>query len=138
MKFRRNGIFIEAVVGAITIILIALLYMIVRYNAGKDLILILLGVSLWLFLGVVICIRGLFYDTVYCDKNGIKITTRKRTSYYTWNELYQIEQIRGKSGIIGWTLISISGEKNQVFPSSLHSKKFFDFIRDNSICDIEI
>jgi len=138
MKFKRNGLYIEVLVLVTIIIFVSLFFMVKLYNAGKDVVLFCLGIVLWLALVLEICIRGLFYDTVYCDEKGIKVVMRKKISEYTWDELYRIEKISSRTGTIGWTVISITGEKFQIFPFSAIAKKFFNFMKSNLPNYIEI
>lgn len=129
MKFKRNAIYIEVLALSAIAIFVSLFFMVELYNAGADVILFCLGSVLWIFLMLEIFIRGLFYDTVYYDERGIKIVTRKKTSEYAWDEILRIERIiGGKSGTLGWILVTLTGEKYKLYP---FSSQFIEFVKKN-------
>lgn len=120
MKFKRNGFYIEIVCGMLIVVFGCLIYFIVDY-AGKEAIFIFLGLGLFILLSYSALIRGLFYDTVYCDEKGIKVVTRKKTTEISWNEVYKVERIYSR----GWTIVAVSGEEVYALPSEFGTKKRF-------------
>lgn len=138
MKFKRNGLYLEAMVGTIVLLFACLTFLIVGYHAGKDLILLFLGLALFVFVIYTTGIRGLFYDTVYCDEKGIKLVTRKKTTEISWNEVYKVEGISGRGGVAGWAIMAVNGEEISILPVDLVVKKRFKNYMQSKLPHLDI
>ena len=67
-------------------------------NDGKYILLILLASPFIFLLIFEIDARfGAFYDTVYCDENGVVIKTRKKTVKLSWDEVKYIRAVRTRA-----------------------------------------
>ena len=86
-------------------------------NAGKYIILILLFEPVIFPLFFEIDAQfGAFYDTVYCDENGVAIKTRKKTIKLPWDEVKYIRALRTKGALVGWEINAVDGEKYKMYP----------------------
>ncbi len=137
MKFKRNGYYIEIVCAMLIGVFGCLIYFIVDY-AGKEMIFLFLGMALFILLFYTALIRGLFYDTVYCDEKGIKVVTRKKTTEISWNEVYKVERIFSRNGVVGWTIVAVSGEEISALPFEFGTKKRFKKYMQSKLPHLEI
>lgn len=98
-------------------------------NAGKYIILILLFEPVIFLLFFEIDAQfGAFYDTVYCDENGVVIKTRKKTVKLSWDEVKYIRAVRTRGALSGWEINAVDGEKYEMFPP--YKKELMDYVKN--------
>ncbi|MBQ3995060.1 MAG: hypothetical protein II639_00200 [Clostridia bacterium] len=98
-------------------------------NDGKYILLILLASPFIFLLIFEIDARfGAFYDTVYCDENGVVIKTRKKTVKLSWDEVKYIRAVRTRGALSGWEINAVDGEKYEMFPP--YKKELMDYVKN--------
>jgi len=138
MKFKRYGLYLEAMWGMILFSLAVMIILVVGYHAGKNMILLFSGLALLVFVMYTAGIRGLFYDTVYCDEKGIKVVTRKKTTEFGWNEIAKVEGISARGSVAGWKIAAVNGEEVSILPFELGTKKRFKNYMQSKLPHLEI
>lgn len=124
MKFKKNSVYLHYFIFTCVICWLTLLFLLVFYSIDVfDIIWFIFGPGIMLICLEIVSKGGLFCDTVYCNEHGIRVVTRKKTSDCPWNQIKLLDQINGKGGPIGWTVVTNSQEKIRIMTSSR------DFIR---------
>lgn len=119
MKFKRNICYLQGLIGIS--IFCSLIFIILLITSSMDMTVVSLCFTtpIWFMLLFEIVSKGsLFYDTVICNERGITIVTRKKTYDCPWEQIKLLDQINGKSGPIGWTVVTNSQEKIRIMTSS--------------------
>ena len=132
VKFKRYSNYRSGMIFLTILYLIFFLFML-RLGAGSDKdgkhALILFFCEYLLFFT---CVEfygkfGIFYDTVYCNENGIVIKTREKTINLVWADVKYIRAITSKGGVIGWAVITWDEKKYKLFPPRM--LMFNDYVK---------
>lgn len=119
MKFKRNVSYLHGLIGVCALCSIIVIIMLITSSVEMFIIIWCFATPIWfMFLFEILTKGGLFYDTVSCNEYGITIVTRKKTYDCPWEQIKLLDQINGKSGPIGWTVVTNSQEKIRIMTSS--------------------